>query len=111
MERKLHEVTHLPFRSWCAFCVQAKSRGFCKHRASAEEKTNRYFPTVLVDLFAMPNYIGVLLMVDVWTKYVGVEPLRIRNGGVIGAVLARFLSNLSYFDTIEVSYDNEPDSS
>ena len=65
MERKLHEVTHLPFRSWCAFCVQAKSRGFCKHRASAEEKTNRYFPTVLVDLFAMPNYIGVLLMVDV----------------------------------------------
>ena len=24
-ERKLHEVTHLPFRAWCAFCEQAKS--------------------------------------------------------------------------------------
>lgn len=56
----------------------------------------------------MPNYMGVLLMVGVWTKYVGVEPLRNRNRGVIGAILARFVSNLSYFDTIEVSYDNEP---
>ena len=47
-------------------------------------------------------------MVDVWTKYIGVEPLRNKNAGVIGAIIARFLSNLSYFDTIEVSYDNEP---
>ena len=68
VERKLHEVTHLPFRSWCAFCVQAKSRGFYKHRATGEEKANRSFPTVQVDLCAMPNSMGVLLMVDVWTK-------------------------------------------
>ena len=51
---------------------------------------------------------GVLLMVDVWTKYVGVEPLRNRNAGVIGAIVARFLSSLSYFDAIEISFDNEP---
>ena len=108
MERKLHEVTHLPFRPWCAFCVQAKSRGHYKHRSTPEELAGRSFPTVQVDLFAMPNSMGVLLMVDAWTKYIGVEPLRNRNQGVIGAILARFLSNLSYFDAIEVSYDNEP---
>ena len=26
-ERKLHEVTHIPFKKWCSVCVQAKSRG------------------------------------------------------------------------------------
>ena len=25
-ERELHELTHLPFRSWCSTCVKAKSR-------------------------------------------------------------------------------------
>ena len=109
-ERKLHEVTHLPCRAWCAFCVQAKSRGYYKHRSTPNERAGRSFPTVQVDFFAMPNSMGVLLllMVDVWTKYIGVEPLRNKNAGVIGAILARFLSNLSYFDVIEVSYDNEP---
>ena len=34
MERKLHEVTHLPFRPWCAFCAQTKSRGHYKHRTN-----------------------------------------------------------------------------
>lgn len=108
MERKLHEVTHLPFRPWCAFCVQAKSRGHYKHKSTPEELAERTHPTVQVDLFAMPNCMGVLLMVDVWTKYISVEPLRNKNAGVIGAILARFLSNLSYFDVVEISYDNEP---
>ena len=108
MERKLHEVTHLPFRPWCAFCVQAKSRGHYKHKSTPEELAGRTHPTVQVDLFAMPNCMGVLLMVDVWTKYISVEPLRNKNAGVIGAILARFLSNLSYFDVVEISYDNEP---
>ena len=96
-ERKLHEVTHLPFRAWCSFCVQAKSRGHYKHRSTPDERASRSFPTVQVDLFAMRNSVGVLLMVDVWTKYVGVEPLKTKNAGVIGAILARYLSNLSYF--------------
>ena len=107
-ERKLHEVTHLPFRAWCSFCVQAISRGHYKHRSTPDDRGSRSFPTVQVDLFAMPNSMGVLLMVDVWIKYVGVELLRNKNAGVIGAILARYLSNLSYFDEIEVSYDNEP---
>ena len=102
-ERKLQVVTHLPFRAWCAFCVQTNSRGYHKYRSTPDGRA-----TIQVGLFAMPNYMGVLLMVDVWTKYVGVEPLRNKNAGVIGTILARFLSNLSYFDAVEVSYDNEP---
>eukprot|EP00435_Cladocopium_sp_Y103_P043647 s2238_g12.t1 len=108
MERKMHEVTHLPFRSWCAFCVQAKPRGDYKKRSTAEERSNRSFPTVQTDLFMMSSGMAVLLMVDEWTKYIGVEPLRNRNAGVIGAVLARFCSSLSLFDVLEVAFDNEP---
>eukprot|EP00435_Cladocopium_sp_Y103_P025443 s995_g6.t1 len=108
MERKLHEVTHLPFRAWCSFCVQAKSRGFYKHRATGEEKANRAFPTVQVDFFTMTSGMSVLLMVDNWTKYVAVEPLRNKNAGVVGAIIARYLSGLSHFDMVEVAFDNEP---
>ena len=25
-ERELHNLTHMPFRSWCKICVQAKAR-------------------------------------------------------------------------------------
>ena len=57
-ERKLHEVTHLPFRAWCAFCVQAKSRGYYKHRSTPDERAARTFPTIQVDLFAMPKLHG-----------------------------------------------------
>ena len=108
MERKLHEVTHLPFRAWCGFCVQSKSRGFYKHRSTGEEKANRSFPTIQVDLFTMGAGTNVLLMIDNWTKYVSVEPLKNRNAGVIGALIARYMSGLSYFDMVEVAYDNEP---
>ena len=68
MERKMHEVTHLPFRSWCAFCVQSKSRGFYKHRSTGEDRANRTYPTVQVDFFTRRNGMAVLLMVDKWTK-------------------------------------------
>eukprot|EP00435_Cladocopium_sp_Y103_P023304 s2901_g5.t1 len=108
MERKLHEVTHLPFRAWCSFCVQAKSRGFYKHKSTGEEKANRTFPTVQVDFFTMTSGMAVLLMVDNWTKYVAVEPLRNKNAGVVGAIIARYLSGLSHFDMVEVAFDNEP---
>ena len=60
MERKLHEVTHLKFRSWCSFCVQAKSRGFYKHRSTGEEKANRSFLTIQVDLFTMGSGMNIL---------------------------------------------------
>ena len=47
LEREDHEVTHLPFRSWCEFCV--KGRGISTpHRVSEEEKTHK---KVAIDYF------------------------------------------------------------
>ena len=35
-ERELHELTHLPFRSWCPICTQAKARQDV-HRRSTQK--------------------------------------------------------------------------
>ena len=90
------EMTHLQFQPWCAFCVQAKSRGHYKHRSTGENRANRSFPTVQIDFFTLSSGMSALIMVDEWTKYVAVEPLRSN------------LSSLNHFDMIEVAYDNEP---
>ena len=39
---------------------------------------------------------------------VGVEPGENQNTGVTGTIVARYWSNLSYFDSAEISFDNEP---
>jgi len=42
-ERRLHELTHLPFRSWCSTCVKAKSKQSHSHA------TKEIQPVIQVD--------------------------------------------------------------
>eukprot|EP00971_Amphidinium_carterae_P008096 160322-Amphidinium_carterae.1 len=37
-ERELHNVTHIPFRSWCVICVRSKARG-TYHKGSLKSKS------------------------------------------------------------------------
>ena len=37
----LHNITHLPYRSWCPHCVRGKARRR-SHRERAREKTDGY---------------------------------------------------------------------
>ena len=46
-ERIEHELTHLPFRSWCAHCVRGKSTSM-HHRHKDDEEEKRV-PTVGID--------------------------------------------------------------
>ena len=48
--RKLHELTHLPFRDWCAHCVACKSRADQCRRSEPEVTAERSFPTIQIDL-------------------------------------------------------------
>ena len=107
-ERKLHEVTHLPFKRWCAFCVMGKSRANLKYASEPAEIANRSNPTVQVDIFFQTAGNCLLLCVDTWSKYVSVYPLRNRISGVIGEKIAEFLATLGHLDTVELAYDNEP---
>ena len=107
-ERKLHEVTRVPFKKWCAFCVQTKSRGNYKKAAKGEEMAERSHPTIQVDFYTMTRGLHILIMVDTWTKFVAVEPTRTPSGTLIGGVVTRFLATLGYFDKVELAFDNEP---
>lgn len=97
-ERKLHEVTHLPFKPWCSVCVQGKSRSDHQRPTPPDEMSQRTYPTVQCDFYFISGNLNVLIMVDYWTKYVAVEPLRNKLQSVVGGVVARFLGELGYFD-------------
>eukprot|EP00435_Cladocopium_sp_Y103_P025937 s2422_g6.t1 len=107
-ERKLHEVTHIPFKKWCSVCVQAKSRSNHQRATPPDEMSQRSYPTLQCDFYTVMGNLNVLILVDAWTKYVGVEPLRNKLQSVVGGSVARFLGELGYFDTVELSFDSEP---
>eukprot|EP00435_Cladocopium_sp_Y103_P019244 s76_g4.t1 len=107
-ERKLHEVTHLPFKKWCAVCVQSKSRSGHQKAAKAEDLSERTFPVVQCDFYTVAGNLNCLIIVDGWTKYIQAEPLRNKLASVVGGSVARFLGELGYFEKVELACDNEP---
>lgn len=49
-ERRAHEATHLPYRPWCAECVQGRARGK-PHVRNKEPLNEEVVPRVLMDYF------------------------------------------------------------
>ena len=107
-ERKLHEVTHLPFKRWCSFCVMGKSKANIKYASDPADVAVRTNPTVQVDIFFQTASNSLLLCVDVWSKFIQVQPLKNKNQGVIGEAIAEFLATLGHYETVELAYDSEP---
>ena len=74
-DRKDHEMTHTPCQPWCKFCVMSRSRA------------NQH-PPVQCDFFFMEagkeDAAVALLMVDVWSRYVSVVPLKPLNTQIVG---------------------------
>ena len=55
-ERSLHELTHLPYRDWCPFCVSTRARG--DHHASHADPdlaAEGDRPTIQVDFYFREN--------------------------------------------------------
>ena len=107
-ERKLHEVTHLPFKKWCSVCVQSKSRPNHQRSTLPDELAQRSFPTIQCDFYTVSGNLNVLIMVDAWTKFIAVEPSRNKLQSVVGGAVARFLGELGCYDQVELAFDNEP---
>eukprot|EP00439_Symbiodinium_sp_Y106_P044705 s6061_g5.t1 len=49
-ERRLHELTHLPYRDWCEHCVRSKGRQ--SHAVKKKKKTDRQ-PVIQIDFSFM----------------------------------------------------------
>ena len=107
-ERRLHELTHLPFKAWCSFCVMAKSKNNSKRATRLDDVAERTHPTIQVDFYTAVGNLSVLIIVDTWTKYVGTEPMKNRLASVVGNITARFLANMGYFEEVEIAHDGEP---
>ena len=50
-EKRIHEITHLPYRSWCADCVAGRGTGFA--HTSQETLGDDIVPTVGMDYHYM----------------------------------------------------------
>lgn len=110
-ERALHETTHIPYRPWCQHCVATRSYG--DHHAGVadpEHAAQRERRTIQADFIFCEERGGdtryVLLMVDMWARYVHVEPGKVRNKRSVGDALSRFLGLLGYSD-VELVGDDE----
>merc|ERR1712155_321583 len=55
-EREEHELTHLPYRSWCAHCVRGRGRSTAHKRKGDREKDET--PRVAMDYFYMHSTVG-----------------------------------------------------
>ena len=80
-EKADHMLTHTPFQHWCEFCVMSRSRANQHpHVSDPTQNAQREHPTVQCDFFFMEagkeDAVVALLMVDVWSRYVSVMPLR-----------------------------------
>ena len=48
--KEQHELTHLPFRSWCSHCVRGRARNMM-HRKDTSEDRHGKVPRVALDYF------------------------------------------------------------
>lgn len=103
-ERQLHELTHFPFRDWCAHCVACKSRPD-QHRASEpDESSEREFPNIQIDFMFSIGSNPILVMVDSWTRYVRTVPMKTTSAKNVCDSLTGFIGELGYMQTVTVSH-------
>ena len=106
-ERMLHNMTHIPYRSWCPHCIACKAHDDHHPKVPPERAADREFPVIQLDLFYGSGGSIHLLLIDMWTRYTQIVPLRMKSASVIATAIINFLGLLGYFQQVEVSCDNE----
>ena len=82
------------------------------HTSYPAQDAQREHPTIQCDFFFMEagkeDAVVALLMVDVWSRYVSVVPLKPRNTQTVGNALVKFLGDVGRVERTEIAGDNEP---
>ena len=114
-ERALHEVTHVPFRDWCEFCISCKSRSDPQRHVREEPEGRRAVPAIQLDYAYGKSevknpLITVLVGVDCWTKMLFAMPLKSKGSNLKlqAEQLVKFSISLNYYDMVEFVADSEP---
>ena len=95
-EVEAHNVSHLPFRSWCSACVRGRGLSLGHHKVDAMTKEAEQMPTVSVDygFFGQPedrvhDSLPVLFVRDRKSKGIWSHPVPSKR--VVHPYLARAL--------------------
>lgn len=114
-ERLLHEMTHLPYRSWCDFCVACKAEADPQRWLDPAPEGRRSIPSIEVDyaygkIEANKPAITVLLAVDTETKMLSAYAVQSKGMDLRGQAehLVRFSLAMNYMDQMEIVGDSEP---
>ena len=104
-ERRLHELTHLPFQPMCPHCVSCKSRPDHQQRvdpSDAAEREHPDHPTIQIDLMFGITGGPILIMVDVLSRYVKAIPMKRKSAKGIAESLVTFIGELGHMQTVGV---------
>ena len=113
-ERILHELTHLPFRSWCSFCVSCKSKMDSLHHVNPQPERREY-PVIQLDYAYGKVTPGIpaatiLVGIDCQSKMLTAFPAETKGTNLRGQAehITRFSLMLNHVDKIEIVADSEP---
>ena len=114
-EVALHELTHLPFRSWCDVCVACKGRMDPQRQLDAGSEGRRSIPGIQVDYAygksdSKEPLATILMAIDTETKMVTAFPVASKGSNLRGQAehLVRFSLMLNYMSQVEFVGDSEP---
>ena len=109
LEVEQHEVTHLPFASWCDVCVRTKSRDDpTVHNADLERELTG-IPHIQLDWMFLGRQCPSLVMIDSDTRYGAVCPTR--SKGVwrsVAEFVVKFSLELNCTNEVCFVMDSEP---
>ena len=109
-ERKMHELTHLPFEAWCEACQATRSRDSERH-----EKREQVSPTISMDYMTTntgtrPDETEVkhLVAVNNWTKTILAVPIKAKGDESLKVCVQALCGFTREFDSIILKGDQEP---
>ena len=116
-ERELHELTNLPYRDWCDFCVATKARDDHQRAADASEEGRRSISSAQLDYAygrsggnSKADLTTVLVGVDSETRMLLAIPVDGKGADLRGQAehVVRSTLMLNQYGNVEIIGDNEP---
>ena len=116
-ERELHELTHVPYRDWCDFCVACKGKSDPQRVLDHSEEGRRSAPSIQLDYAfgrsdqkKQEELVVILVGIDAETRMLLAVPVESKGADLRGQAehVVRFTLALNHYGNIEMIGDSEP---
>ena len=108
-ERRRHEVTHWPFRSWCKDCVAGKAKSSPHFKQTKNKEDGQELPTVCFDYMFLDGKTPILVYKEKKSKMLYAHVVEQKGVGD-GRLIERIVKNLDAlgYGRIIIKSDQEP---